>query len=555
MVHAGRIIPIYSQTAELTKAGLSSKGLRRLTSYVFDHLEEKPADPLPEVEREEHQLPALYDAIHDIHYPNRREDIEAARRRLSFDELLSLQAFVFHVRGKKKSIMKNHEYRPPGETMSGFIRDLPYELTKAQEKVLAEIVKDLRAAQPMSRLLHGDVGCGKTVVAVLASLFVAENSLQTAFMAPTEILAEQHFRNWSGPLSDVGIRAELLTAGLKAAEKNSIAERTAGGETQILFGTHALIFDYVSFQKLGLVIIDEQHRFGVQQRGKLYAKGDNPDLLVMTATPIPRTLALTLYGDLDVSTIDNLPPGRLPVKTVWRTSDVKEKVYGFATDEVAKGGQVYIVYPLIGKSERSDLQSVEEAAEELVSGPFRNQRVGIVHGRMKAKDRDDVLEQFRNGTVDILLGTTVIEVGLDNPNATLMIIEHAERFGLAQLHQLRGRVGRGSRKSVVVALAREPISDIGRQRLEYFSAHTDGFQIAEADLKLRGPGEIFGLRQSGLPQFKAVDIWRDQDLLVKTRTLLERLHQDRSQLDMPYRELLVSLESSTRMRQIALGGG
>ena len=555
MVHAGRIIPVYPQTAELNKVGLNSKGLRAVTTYIFDNLAERVADHLPQSEEVRLGLPDIQDAITGIHYPGSREEIEISRRRLSYDELLKLQFFVYRSKGRRESIAKKHGYADPGAKLTAFRESLPFELTSAQKRVVKELFADMQRPQPMARLLHGDVGCGKTVVAILTALYAAENDLQCAFMAPTEILAEQHYRNWHAPLADIGIRAELLTSSLKADRKRKIADACARGETDILFGTHALIYDYVGFERLGLVIIDEQHRFGVEQRGKLYAKGENPDLLIMTATPIPRTLALTLYGDLDISTIDSLPPGRKPIRTVWRTLDVRGKVYEFVKDEVGKGGQVYIIYPLIEKSEQVELENVEDAYEKLSGGVFKDLRVAMVHGRVKTGDRDRILESFRQGEIDVLLATTVIEVGIDNPNATVMIIEHAERFGLAQLHQLRGRVGRGERQATVVALAHQPISDIGRQRLEYFAAHSDGFKIAEADLKLRGPGEIFGVRQSGVPDFHVADPWKDQDLLESARVLIAGLFGDYNNLDTAHRRLYKYLDDIASRRVINLGGG
>jgi ATP-dependent DNA helicase RecG len=339
------------------------------------------------------------------------------------------------------------------------------------------------------------------------------------------------------------------------SQKKAVARRCAEGEIQILFGTHALIYDYVSFRRLGLVIIDEQHRFGVQQRGKLYAKGDNPDLLVLTATPIPRTLALTLYGDLDISTIDTLPPGRKKTRTVWRMHDARDQVYQFVREDIEKGGQVYIVYPVIEKSDQLNLESVEEAYRELSERVFGQLRVGMVHGRVKQKEREAVLERFRCGQLDILLSTTVIEVGIDNPNATVMIIEHAERFGLSQLHQLRGRIGRGRKEATLVALAHPPISDVARRRLATFTATTDGFQIAEADLELRGPGEMFGVRQSGLPEFRTAKLSADRDLIEAGRRLLEDLFAGDKQLDREYRNLYTYLDETTSPKETLLGGG
>jgi len=555
MVHAGRIIPVYPQTSVLTKAGLGSKGIRSLTSFVFDHLRERITDPVPRREHEELGLPTLHDAVEKIHYPDSRDQIERCRRRLAFDELLSLQFLVFRSKGKKDTVVKRHAYVEPGEMLRVFSRELPFSLTGAQKKSVREILSDQGRPRPMSRLLHGDVGCGKTVVAVIAAVHAAESGLQTAFMAPTEILAEQHFRNWSPGLAASGVRAALLTSSLRQAQKRDVAGRCADGDVDILFGTHALIYDYVSFPKLGLVIIDEQHRFGVEQRGKLYAKGDNPDLLVMTATPIPRTLALTLYGDLDISTIDVMPPGRKPVRTVWRTADALPAIYGFVRDEVSRSGQVYIIYPLIEKSDQLDLQNVQDAFDELSGGPLKGLRLALIHGRVKQAERDIILARFREGEIDVLLATTVIEVGIDNPNATMMIIEHAERFGLAQLHQLRGRVGRGEKQSTVAAIAHPPITDIARRRLEYLAECSDGFRIAEADLELRGPGEMFGVRQSGLPELRAANFWRDKDLLEASRALLERLFKSAKDLDADFKRLYNYLQESTDRRSLNLGGG
>ncbi len=555
MVHAGRIIPVYPQTSELSKVGLSSKGIRNITSFIFEHLTERLPEYLPKSVLVEKKLIPRHEAVARTHYPDDREQIEVCRRRLAFDELLSLQFLVARNKGRKAAITKAHRYVEPGDKMSAFRKELPFEMTGGQKQAIREIIADLQKTRPMSRLLHGDVGCGKTVVAIAAALYAAENKFQCAFMAPTEILADQHFRNWGEALAEVGIRSALLTASLKAAQKKKTAEACAAGEIDILFGTHALIYDYVSFDRLGLVIIDEQHRFGVEQRGKLYAKGEDPDLLVMTATPIPRTLTLTLYGDLDISTIKDMPPGRKPIRTVWRMEDVRDKVRGFLREEVAKGGQGYIIYPLIEKSEDSELENVEDAFAELSTGAFQDLRLAMVHGRVKPAERDAILTRFRKREIDILLATTVIEVGIDNPNATMLVIEHAERFGLAQLHQLRGRIGRGEKPSTAIAIAHPPVSEIARQRLQYFAQHTDGFLIAEADLQLRGPGEIFGVRQSGLPELRIASLWHDRDLMELGSRLLEKLVTGSDNLDREHRRLYTYLQRTAEKHDLHLGGG
>ena len=555
MIHAGRIIPVYPQTSELTKVGLSSKSIRSLTTMIFEVLTETIPDYLPKSVRAEYNFPAVHEAVKSMHYPETRKQIENCRERLAFDELLSFQYLINKRKEQKSKVSKEHKYSELGQILKQFKSRLPFSFTSGQVKSINEIFIDLRSPHPMSRLLQGDVGCGKTVVAIAAAVYVAENKLQTAFMAPTEILAEQHYRNWHDVLKSLGINSALLTSATKGKEKGTIIEKCASGEISLLIGTHALLYESIEFAKLGLVIIDEQHRFGVEQRGKLYSKGDNPDLLVMTATPIPRTLALTLYGDLEISTIDTMPVGRKPIKTVWREGSARDKVYEYVKEEIKKGGQAYIIYPLIEKSDKIELRSVEEAFKELASGAFSKNKTAMIHGRVKASEKDKVLEKFRNGQLEILFATTVIEVGIDNPNATMMVIEHAERFGLAQLHQLRGRIGRGEKDSLVVAIAYTPISEIAQKRLEYFAGTTDGFKIAEADLELRGPGEFFGTRQSGLPEFKVANIARDQKLIEASRNLLSRLHPANGQLESDFGKVKNHLENFTAAKMQNLSGG
>jgi ATP-dependent DNA helicase RecG len=554
MIHAGRIVPVYPQTAELSRVGLTSKVVRRLTTTLFESMTHPVPDYLPKSETSRMKLLPLHDALHKMHYPETGDDIEKARRRLAFDELLGFQFLVQSTRAEKQRAIKKRRYLESAPIFESFSKQLPFTLTDGQKKSLNEIATDLHSEHPMMRLLQGDVGCGKTVVAVMAALLAASSGFQAALMAPTEILAQQHYRTWRGPLEAAGIASRVLVSGMKIAERKKVIASAVSGEIGILFGTHALIYDQVQFANLGLVIIDEQHRFGVEQRGRLHAKGENPDLLVMTATPIPRTLALTLYGDLDISTIEGLPPGRQPIRSVWRTNDVKDKVYEYVRDQIQKDGQAYIVFPVIEKSEDLPVESIEQAAKELRDGAFRNCNVGIVHGKMKSVDRDATLEEFRDGNIQILIATTVIEVGIDNPEANLLVIQNAERFGLSQLHQLRGRIGRGSKKSTVVALAGEPLSEYARRRLEYFVEHSDGFKIAEADLELRGPGEIYGLRQSGVAGFRSVRLSSDRDLIESSRELLSRVLAGKAEKSGEFKELYAYLFNHATDR-VSLEGG
>lgn len=523
-IHTGRIVPIYPLTAELSKVGLTSRGIRRIIKTALDALADRLAEYLPEEIIHKEGFLSLPDALHDIHYPPDAKAAENARRRLAFDELLYVQFLIRNRREKYKEKLKAVPCRRPGKLFTKIADGLPFTLTNGQKESLDQIIDDMVSPRPMNRLLQGDVGSGKTVVAILAAVLAVENGGQAAVMAPTEILAGQHYANWQPVLEKAGISSRLLIGSVPAKEKKVIAAELEAGEIDVLFGTHAIISKSIHFSDLRFIIIDEQHRFGVLQRGKLAAKGDVPDRLVMTATPIPRTLALTLYGDLDVSTIPDMPPGRSPVKTVWRLTSKIGDIYKYIDSEIARGNQAFVIYPLVEKSEKMDLQAAEEGFKELQL-LLPNRRLGLVHGRIKADKRDATIGRFHEGKLDLLVATTVIEVGIDIPNAGILVIQHAERFGLSQLHQMRGRVGRGSRQGLAVAVAYQPISELGRRRLDYFASTTDGFKIAEADLELRGPGEFFGTRQHGLPSFRLANPMIDQDLLLAARSWAENLHR------------------------------
>jgi ATP-dependent DNA helicase RecG len=441
----------------------------------------------------------------------------AAHKRLIFDELFYFE-LAMALKHKGNVLEEGIAFQEAGELSGRFLSILPFGLTAAQNRVIEEIRSDMSRPSPMHRLLQGDVGSGKTVVSMAAMLTACENGYQAAMMAPTEILAEQHFRNirrWSAAL---GLKTVLLLGSTRPAEKKDLVRQIEAGEIHIVVGTHALIQEAVDFRNLGLVVVDEQHRFGVVQRAALRAKGSNPDVLVMTATPIPRTLAMTVYGDLDISVIDEMPPGKKPVKTKIFYEKERPRVYEIIRKEVVKGNQVFIVYPLVEESEALDLKDATRMAEHLQKDVFPELRIGLIHGRMKGQEKDDIMKFFNDGRLDVLVSTTVIEVGIDIPQASLMVIEHAERFGLAQLHQLRGRVGRSDIPSYCVLMTDYRGSENARKRLRIMEQTNDGFRIAEADLEIRGPGEFMGTRQSGFPDFRVANILRDGRLLNDART-------------------------------------
>ncbi|MEK7879800.1 MAG: ATP-dependent DNA helicase RecG, partial [candidate division NC10 bacterium] len=483
---------------------------------VVEAYASKVPEPLPEPILKRRKFLRLADALSAIHFPENEIAARAARRRLVFDDFFLLQLGLA-IRRHRETRQLGLVINPPGELVARFRRSLPYSLTPAQERVWEEIRRDMARPYPMNRLLQGDVGSGKTVVAALAILTAVEAGYQAALMAPTEILAEQHLLTLTALLEHSGVRLALLTSGIKGREREAILGGARAGMIDCVVGTHALIQEGVEFRRLGLAVVDEQHRFGVVQRASLRAKGDNPDVLVMTATPIPRTLALTLYGDLDVSVIDQMPPGRQPVVTASRTEARRAQIYAFLKGEIVAGRQGYVVCPLVEESEVSDLKAATLMAEQLGSEVFPEYRVGLLHGRMGFALKEAVMRAFKAGEIKILVSTTVIEVGIDVPNASVLLVEHAERFGLSQLHQLRGRIGRGPWKSYCILLASGNSSAEARRRLDAMTQTQDGFRIAETDLRLRGPGDFFGTRQSGLPEFRVADLLKDGAVLEEAR--------------------------------------
>ena len=518
-VHTGRIVPIYEKTGTLTP-----KMQRRLVHDVLERLPADLEDPLPMSIRDALGLPERRAAIAAAHFPDPSTSIaelntfrSPAQRRLIFEEFFLFQVGIALRRRTADAERKPHTIEVDARIRESARAVLPFKLTAGQREVLKEIVADLQRPFAMNRLLQGDVGAGKTIVALLAALVVMENGLQVAFMAPTEILAEQHLGSISRLLERSRFRVALLTGSTPAAARREILADLQNGATHLVIGTHALVQEGVAFRQLGLAIIDEQHRFGVIQRATLRSKGLNPDVLVMTATPIPRTLALTTYGDLEVSILRGAPPGRMPIRTVVKPESRHDEIFAFVKQQLDEGRQAYVVYPLVEDSEKIDLKAATAMAEHLSSDVFRRHRVALLHGRLKSEAKERTMRAFAAGEIDVLVSTTVIEVGVDVPNATVMIVEHAERFGLSQLHQLRGRVGRGAHQSSCILMYQPPLSDQGRARLQAMAETTDGFVIAERDLQLRGPGDFFGTRQSGMPTLRIGDLVRDYALMEQAR--------------------------------------
>ena len=520
------LMPIYVETE-----GIASQKIHKLIQSCFLQIKEFPIEKLPPQVVQKNEFISNEQALYEIHFPvvewaeKYQQMATRAHRRLIFEEFFWLELYL----ASKKAGLKKESaaiIKSPGHCEREVLKKMPFDLTNAQKNAIAEIKKDLASGQPMNRLVQGDVGSGKTMVSFVSTLTAFEAGYQSCLMAPTEILAEQHFKNAQKTLAQVGLVAGLLTGKTKTKERQDILEKLENGEIHFLIGTHALIEDWVKFKNLGLVIIDEQHRFGVQQRGQLKNKGQSPHFLIMTATPIPRTLAMTVYGDLDVSIINEMPKGRTPIQTRVITEAKRGQAIQFMVEQIQKGRQAYVVYPLVEESEKIDLKNATEEFEKL-KAQFPKIRFGLLHGKMKPAEKDEVMELFRRHEIDILVSTTVIEVGVDVPNSTLMMIEHAERFGLSQLHQLRGRVGRGEHKSYCVMIMGYAVSQETRQRVEFMEKTTDGFKVAEFDLEIRGPGEFMGAKQSGLPGFKMANLVRDFEILKLARdTAFELLQSD-----------------------------
>jgi ATP-dependent DNA helicase RecG len=516
----GRVLSVYPATE-----GMSFKQIRSLIDQHLDGLLALVTEYLPPGILARAGLLSLRDALRSVHRPASIADAMRGRMRLAFEELLFVHILQLRARELARERRAGITFVNKRELTTALKAALPFELTRAQSRATREIVDDMSSPRRMHRLLQGDVGSGKTVVALFAALLAVENGFQAAIMAPTELLAEQHARTLQNLLEPLGIRPVLVTGSLGARDRRVAAERLASGAPLIAVGTHALVEEATVFGKLGLAVIDEQHRFGVEQRAALGAKGERPDVLLMSATPIPRSLALTLYGDLDLSTLDERPPGRLPVKTALRPESARARILEFLDRELEKGRQAYVVYPVIDESEKTDLKAATTMYEALASGPLAHRRLALIHGRLPAAEREATMRRFRDGDIDVLVATTVIEVGIDVPNATVMLIEHPERFGLSQLHQLRGRVGRGADAAYCILLG--DVGDEARRRLEIFVGTEDGFEIARADLTLRGMGDLFGQRQSGVPTFRVADPLRDEELnLLAQEVAAEVLEQD-----------------------------
>ena len=535
--------PVYSSTAKLDSKNLDAKGQRKLLRALFEKLKstDLPENLPPDIVSK-FILISRYDSLYKIHFPENIQESEKAIRRQKFEELFFLQLKLLQQKITRKSMIRGNIFEKIGVYFNKFYKDvLPFTLTEAQKRVIKEIRRDVSIGKQMNRLMQGDVGSGKTVVAFFSMLMALDNGFQAMMMAPTEILAQQHFEDISKNCEKLGITIDFLSGSIKGKKREAVLEKLISGETQILIGTHAIFEDWVQFKNLGIAITDEQHRFGVEQRGKLWKKNPTapPHILVMSATPIPRTLAMTLYGDLDVSVIDELPVGRKPIQTVHYTENHRLKVLGFIREQIQLGRQIYVVYPLIEENEKIDLTPLTEGFESLSRDfPAPEFQIAMVHGKLASKDKEFEMQRFAKHEVQILLATTVIEVGVNVPNASVMVIEHAERFGLSQLHQLRGRVGRGAEQSYCILMTGFKLSREGRERIQTMVRTTDGFEIAEVDLRLRGPGDIEGTTQSGILNLRIADLAKDGKILQVARDTAQEILLSDPNLEQPQHQKL-----------------
>ena len=546
-----RFQPLYNTSETAKKKSLDSKAMSKLTANLLAQVKDIIPETMPREMVEELHLMTLRDALVNIHYPEDNQKLSQAALRLKFDELFFTQLKLLKLKLINTNRFEGFVFSQVGHYFNTFYKEcLPFDLTNAQKRVLREIRGDVGSGRQMNRLLQGDVGSGKTIIALFSMLLAIDNGYQACMMAPTEILATQHYEKISKQLEPLGLRVEFLSGSTKTAKRKQLLADLENGQVNILIGTHALIEDNVVFNKLGIVVIDEQHRFGVEQRAKLWRKSGAipPHILVMTATPIPRTLAMTLYGDLDVSVIDELPAGRKPIVTLHYYEKDRLKMFGFLKQQIAEGRQVFVVYPLIQESEALDLLDLQAGYEAIErSFPPPEYSIGVVHGKMKAEEKDYTMNCFKKGQIQILLSTTVIEVGIDVPNATVMVIENAERFGLSQLHQLRGRVGRGGNQSYCILMSKYELSTEGRKRLNAMVETNDGFEIANIDLQLRGPGDLQGTRQSGMLDFKIADLTKDEKLVAYTRNYAQQILEKDPDLSLPeHKRLAETLEKQMR---------
>jgi ATP-dependent DNA helicase RecG len=544
-VAQGRVLSVYPATE-----GLSFKVIRGIIDAHLEELLPLVTEYLPREVLKVAAVPSIGDALRMVHRPGSLAEALEGRNRLAFEELLFVQLLQLRAKALARETRRGIRFENRRDLTTKLREALPFTLTAAQARVLREIFADMCSERRMHRLLQGDVGSGKTIVALFAALLAMENGYQAAIMAPTELLAEQHQQSIARLLAPVGVEPVLVTGSLKARERRALAARLADPAPLLVLGTHALVQEATAFARLGLAVVDEQHRFGVEQRQALGAKGESPDVLLMSATPIPRSLALTLYGDLDLSLLDERPPGRQPITTALRPESARERVMQFVNRELDKGRQAYVVYPVIEESEKSDLKAATTMFDLLSRGPFAARRVALLHGRMKGEEKDDIMRRFRDGAIDLLVATTVIEVGIDVANATVMLIEHPERFGLSQLHQLRGRVGRGGESSFCILLG--DVSPDTKQRLDVFTGSEDGFEIARADLQLRGMGDLFGERQSGVPTFRVADPLRDELLNDQAREAADKLLAADPELELPAHQPLRQVMGQRYARSLAL---